>query len=85
MLLINHILKRLQKRPVEAHQGHTLTQPTSLFRQEACGFTDAVECHTIDVGVDLLVFSPTADRRDPPIPYIRPFTFNDFTFNQPGD
>lgn len=83
MLPINHILKRLQKRPVEAHQGHTLTQPTSLFRQEACGFTDAVECHTIDAGVDLLVFSPTVERREPVVTDIWDYTGNHFLF--PGE
>jgi hypothetical protein len=80
MLLINHILKRLQKRPVEAHQGCTLAQPTSLFRQEACGFTDAVDCHTIDVGVDLLVFSPTVNRREPVVADIWDYTGNHFLF-----
>jgi hypothetical protein len=81
MLLINHILKRLQKRPVEAHQGCTLAQPTALFRQEACGFAEAVNCHTIDMGVDLIVYPPTVDRREPIVAHLA-LGFNAYI---PGD
>lgn len=65
MLTINHLINSLAKQRKKAPQERTPNQPTSLFRQEACGYSDALDCHTIDVEVDVIAFPPTIDRREP--------------------
>jgi hypothetical protein len=81
MLAINHLINSLAKRPVEARPVHTLAQPTALFRQEACGYSDALDCHRIDAGVDVLVFYPIIDRREPIVAHLS-LGFNAYI---PGD
>lgn len=81
MLPINHLINSLQKRPKKARPGPTTTQPTALFRQEVCGYSDAVDCHTIAVDVDVLVYPPTVDRREPVVAHLA-LGFNAYI---PGD
>lgn len=83
-MLINHLINSLRKLPKKARPAATLTQPTSMFRQEVCGYENAIDCHTINADIDLSVFQPTTDRREPLVADIWDYTTNRFLF-PPGE
>lgn len=59
-MLINHVLnnyaKSLRKQPKEARTRGGQYQPTALFRQEACGFSDAYDKYALDDRIETFIF-----------------------------